>query len=78
MHQNGMYGLHQEVHHFNSFDRVKSLPALLAKHNVRTGIVGKKHVGPEAVFPFDYAQTEENNSINQVGSLPWWWSSPAE
>ena len=32
-----------------------------------TGIIGKKHVGPEAVYPFDFAYTEENNSIMQVG-----------
>ena len=48
-HQNGMYGLHQSVHHFNSFDAVRSLPLLLQKANVRTGIIGKKHVGPETV-----------------------------
>ena len=36
-HQNGMYGLHQGVHHFNSFDGVRSLPLILAKHNIRTG-----------------------------------------
>nr|CAD7261987.1 unnamed protein product [Timema shepardi] len=66
-HQNGMYGLHQGVHHFNSFDNVKSLPTVLAQHNIRTGIIGKKHVGPSSVYPFDYAETEENNSILQVG-----------
>ena len=32
-----------------------------------TGIIGKKHVGPESVYPFDYAETEENHSILQVG-----------
>lgn len=31
------------------------------------GIIGKKHVGPENVYPFDFAYTEETNSINQVG-----------
>lgn len=36
-HQNGMYGLHQGVHHFNSFDDVKSLPFLLKSKNIRTG-----------------------------------------
>ncbi|XP_013794846.1 N-sulphoglucosamine sulphohydrolase-like isoform X1 [Limulus polyphemus] len=66
-HQNGMYGLHQKLHHFNSFDSVRSLPAVLQKHNIRTGIIGKKHVGPEDVYPFDFAFTEENNSILQVG-----------
>lgn len=48
-HQNGMYGLHHSYHHFNSFDAVKSLPLVLQKNNVRTGIIGKKHVGPETV-----------------------------
>ncbi|XP_069685700.1 N-sulphoglucosamine sulphohydrolase [Periplaneta americana] len=67
IHQNGMYGLHQGVHHFNSFDDVKSLPAILAEHGIRTGIIGKKHVGPSHVYPFNYAETEENNSILQVG-----------
>lgn len=36
-HQNGMYGLHQDVHHFNSFDGVRSLPLLLSHAGVRTG-----------------------------------------
>ncbi|KAI8435488.1 hypothetical protein MSG28_003785 [Choristoneura fumiferana] len=66
-HQSGMYGLHHGVHHFNSFDNVTSLPALLRKRGVYTGIIGKKHVGPAGVYRFDYEQTEENNHINQVG-----------
>ncbi|KAM8992428.1 N-sulfoglucosamine sulfohydrolase isoform 2-T2 [Ara ararauna] len=66
-HQNGMYGLHQDVHHFNSFDSVRSLPQLLRQAGIRTGIIGKKHVGPEAVYPFDFAYTEENSSVLQVG-----------
>ena len=44
-----MYGLHHQVHHFNSFDAVRSLPKLLQNSGVRTGIIGKKHVGPEEV-----------------------------
>lgn len=31
------------------------------------GIIGKKHVGPRDVYKFDYEQTEENNSVLQVG-----------
>lgn len=67
IHQNGMYGLHQGVHHFNSFENIKSLPAILAQNGIRTGIIGKKHVGPSQVYPFSFAETEENNSILQVG-----------
>uniref|UniRef100_A0A1A8RUZ1 N-sulfoglucosamine sulfohydrolase (Sulfamidase) n=2 Tax=Nothobranchius rachovii TaxID=451742 RepID=A0A1A8RUZ1_9TELE len=66
-HQNGMYGLHQGVHNFNSFEGIQSLPLLLSKANIRTGIIGKKHVGPGSVYPFDFAYTEENNSVLQVG-----------
>lgn len=32
-----MYGLHQDVHHFSSFDKVQSLPLLLSQAGVRTG-----------------------------------------
>jgi hypothetical protein len=43
IHQNGMYGLHQGVHHFNSFDNIKSLPAILAEHGIRTGMIWEFH-----------------------------------
>ncbi|XP_067354090.1 N-sulphoglucosamine sulphohydrolase isoform X2 [Channa argus] len=66
-HQNGMYGLHQGVHNFNSFNGVQSLPLILSKVNIHTGIIGKKHVGPGSVYPFDFAYTEENSSVLQVG-----------
>lgn len=66
-HQNGMYGLHQGYHHFDCFSAVRSVSKLVSEKGIRTGIIGKKHVGPESVFPFDYAETEENNSIMQVG-----------
>uniref|UniRef100_A0A6M2DWX7 Putative sulfatase n=1 Tax=Xenopsylla cheopis TaxID=163159 RepID=A0A6M2DWX7_XENCH len=66
-HQNGMYGLHQGVHHFNSFSNIISLPKILQQNGIRTGIIGKKHVGPDDVFKFDYEQTENQHPINQVG-----------
>ena len=36
---------------------------------ILTGIIGKKHVGPSHVYPFDVAHTEETESIQQVGEL---------
>lgn len=67
-HENGMYGLHNTYHHFQSFDQVQSLPLILQQTGrFWTGIIGKKHVGPSPVYPFDFAYTEENNPINQVG-----------
>lgn len=66
-HQNGMYGLHQGIHHFNAFDSVKSLPTFLRENKIRSGLIGKKHVGPSSAFTFDYERTEEHYPINQVG-----------
>ncbi len=63
-----MYGLHHDVHHFQSFNEVQSLPNILRKSKqVFSGIIGKKHVGPGSVYNFDIEHTEEHNSINQVG-----------
>ncbi|WAR24758.1 SPHM-like protein [Mya arenaria] len=67
VHQNGMYGLHHSVHHFNSFDNVMSLPVILGKNNIRTGIIGKKHLGPDSVYKFDYEVTGEHYPLLQVG-----------
>ncbi|XP_058130265.1 N-sulphoglucosamine sulphohydrolase [Anopheles ziemanni] len=66
-HQNGQYGLHNGVHNFNSFPNVKSISSILGKAGVRTGLIGKKHVGPMEAYRFDYERTEEQYPINQVG-----------
>lgn len=67
-HENGMYGLYQSYHHFHSFDAVQSLPLLLNQTGQYwTGIIGKKHVGPDYVYPFQFSYTEENFPINIIG-----------
>jgi N-sulfoglucosamine sulfohydrolase len=52
-HANGHYGHEHSYHHFRAFDRVESLPVLMAKAGYRTARVGKFHVGPEEVFHFE-------------------------
>ena len=67
-HENGMYGLEQSYHHFHSFDQIQSLPLLLNQTGqFWTGIIGKKHVGPDFVYPFTFSHTEENYPITQIG-----------
>jgi len=52
-HANGQYGHQHSYHHFVSFDRVRSLPVLLASAGYRTASWGKYHVAPETVYHFE-------------------------
>lgn len=36
-HQNGIYGLHQGVHHFDSFKNIRSISKILKENKIRTG-----------------------------------------
>jgi len=53
-HANGQFGHQHAFHHFSTFDHIKSLPVLLAEGGYRTARIGKFHVGPEEVYPFDF------------------------
>ncbi|KAL0937209.1 sulfatase [Colletotrichum truncatum] len=66
-HQNGQYGLNSGKHHFMTFDHIETGPALLAKSGVRTGIIGKIHVGPDAVYPWEWRAESLTRDV--------WWSS---
>ena len=53
-HANGQYGHQHSYHHFVSFPNVKSLPVYLSEGGYRTMQIGKYHVAPEEVYPFDH------------------------
>jgi len=52
-HTNGTYGHTHGRHHFMCFDDVVSFPPLLAQAGYHTARIGKYHVAPGNVFPFD-------------------------
>ena len=54
-HYNGQYGHQHSYHHFQSFDRVRSLPVRLTESGYQTIRIGKYHVAPESVYQFDVA-----------------------
>ncbi|MBO0796432.1 MAG: sulfatase-like hydrolase/transferase, partial [Ktedonobacteraceae bacterium] len=55
-HQNGQYGLAHDKYHFMTFDNVDTIPKLMNDHGYLTGIIGKVHVGPDAVYPWQVRQ----------------------
>ena len=65
-----MYGLHHAFHHFQSFDNVQSLPRILNKTggDYWYGIIGKKHFGPDTVYPFPFSHTNDDGyNIDEIG-----------
>jgi len=59
-HQNGTYGLQHSPHKQESFAWVQGLPRLLRAGGYWTGILGKFHVGPATVFPFEADMSKTN------------------
>ncbi|MBZ4191951.1 sulfatase [Niabella beijingensis] len=47
--RNGAYPNHSEI-----YKGIKTLPVYLQELGYRTALIGKKHFGPEAAFPFDF------------------------
>lgn len=68
-HANGQYGLAHGTHNFHSFDKVRSLPGLLKNNGYRTGIVGKIHVLPPSVYPFDVQMVKDLGGNRGVAAM---------
>jgi len=67
-HANGQYGLLNARVGFELHEkyRQQTIPALLKKKGYRTGIIGKLHVGPEKVFPFDTRFRGDTRDVKSV------------
>jgi N-sulfoglucosamine sulfohydrolase len=69
-HTNGQYGLAHGGHNFHTFANVRGLPALLKTNGYRTGIVGKIHVLPKSVYPFEVEMVKDiggNRGVAEMG-----------
>ncbi|KAJ6016305.1 Alkaline phosphatase-like alpha/beta/alpha [Penicillium herquei] len=65
-HQNGQYGLHNGRHHFTTFDHVQTAPVLFSQHGYTTGLIGKVHVGPSSVYPWDMRAESDSRDVASV------------
>ena len=68
-HTNGQYGLAHGVHNFYTRTNVRSLPGLLKANGYRSGIVGKIHVQPRSVYPFDVEMVENLAGNRNVAAM---------
>ena len=68
-HTNGMYGLAHDVHNFSLLDDIRTLPWMLQKAGYRTALVGKKHVKPDALLPYDAWLAPEMPGIRDVARM---------
>jgi N-sulfoglucosamine sulfohydrolase len=62
-HQNGQYGLASHRHHFVTFDHVETAPLLLNQTGHRTGIIGKIHVGPISLYPWEIKEESDTRDV---------------
>jgi N-sulfoglucosamine sulfohydrolase len=65
-HQNGQYGLQHFFHHFMTHDHVETLPTLFNAAGYLTGIIGKVHVGPDAVYPWTVREESSTRDVQWV------------
>lgn len=68
-HTNGQYGLAHGTHNQHTFKDIKSMPGLLREAGYRTGIIGKVHVLPKEVYPFEVPLSEGDWDNRNVGRM---------
>jgi len=67
-HEHGQYGHCHGIHTFRTLDHIRSLPAVLRDAGHRSGLVGKSHVLPKPVYPFDVWEQAGANSANALAA----------
>ncbi|KAJ5100416.1 hypothetical protein N7456_006468 [Penicillium angulare] len=65
-HESGQYGLAGGSNHFQCFDHVQSGPRLFNALGYQTGILGKVHVGPANIFPWEVREESETRNVAWV------------
>ncbi len=69
-HTSGQYGLAHGRNNFHTLDSMQSIPRLARAAGIATGVVGKLHVKPPEVYPWDFqlggSTTEGTRDVYQM------------
>jgi len=66
-HTHGQYGHCHGRHGFHTFSNMTSTSKVLREQGVACAMIGKNHVQPPSVYPFDYQPTVNNRSVVEMG-----------
>lgn len=66
-HQHGQYGHCQDIHGFRTHTWMRTVPAVLKDAGIHTGLIGKSHIAPPEVYPFDVWRTLDGWSNDALG-----------
>ena len=65
-HTHGQYGHCHGIHGFRTHDHMQSVPKVLKLEGFATACLGKKHVEPLSVYPFDYEPAVNSRSPKDI------------
>jgi len=66
-HTHGQFGHCHGIHGFTTHRHMMSTPRLLKHHGVKSGLIGKKHVAPDEVYPFVYEDGCSPSNLHTFG-----------
>lgn len=62
-HENGQYGLSNARNHFQTFEHIETMPRIFNALGYQTGILGKVHVGPHSVYPWEVFEESDSRDM---------------
>lgn len=65
-HTHGQYGHTHSFHNFRTLPHMPSIPKVLREHGYAAGIVGKEHVAPEEVYPWDFKRGGNGRDVRTM------------
>lgn len=65
-HENGSYGLTHGKNGFQTFENIESAPAVFNRIGYKTGLLGKVHVSPASIYPWQHRVESESRNVARI------------